>query len=229
MSLYNSSSSWGSISKFFHWGIALLIFIAIILGWIAETREFSVVKINLFIWHESVGITVLFLTVLRFIWKCISQKPGFSQGISETNARLADLGHWGLYGLMFALPVSGWAVISTANIPFSWFWIFQVPLIAEPNEVLQHQSALVHLILFWLFAVILVGHIGMAVLHHVKHQNDVLARMLPRRTVPTLVYAGFGIGILTLVITFTSLIESKIEIKGATNTATVVKSRTDTD
>lgn|GEM_PF-12340 len=182
--LRNTQSNWGSVSKCFHWGIALLIFFAMAIGILAEEWPLSPLKLNLFVWHKTIGITVLILATLRVFWKLANPTPSAPADLSKTNATLANLGHYFLYFLLFAMPISGWILNSAANFPFKLYGIFTFPSITGPSEVLQEQAELVHFVLFLVLLATAVGHGTMAIAHHVKHGNTILTRMLPTQFTP---------------------------------------------
>ncbi|MGH1486483.1 MAG: YceI family protein [Cellvibrionaceae bacterium] len=179
MKLNNSSQSWGFVSQSFHWLIALLIFVALVLGYLAHEMDTSPAKIKLFILHKSIGITILALVILRFAWKMMSRQPSAATHISDTNEKLANLGQLALYGFMFAIPFTGWVVNTAANIPFKWMNLFAVPNLPLIQPTWEYSASLAHWYLSLLLVAALVGHIGMAVLHHIKHGSNVLLRMLP--------------------------------------------------
>ena len=179
MTIKNTNERWGNIAIGFHWLIALLIFLAMVLGWVAVSWPVSPLKLDLFVWHKTLGISILFLAILRLLWKLMNPAPGPAEGITKRNAMLATLGHWVLYFMMIAMPLSGWILNSAANFPFKWFGLFPVPMITETNDLLQHRAELVHLVLFWLLLSTVIGHAIMAVLHHLKHESTILTRMIP--------------------------------------------------
>ena len=88
-----SSSTWNAGARSFHWLIAVLIFVAAALGWLAESAVLSPGKLQLFIWHKSFGITVLALAVLRLAWRLLHRPPEEIEELSATEQRLAGLGH----------------------------------------------------------------------------------------------------------------------------------------
>jgi len=65
MRLRNTSSNWGAIAKLFHWLIALSIIANLGLGYWAEGMALSPTKVEAFYWHKSIGLTVLWLALLR--------------------------------------------------------------------------------------------------------------------------------------------------------------------
>ncbi len=84
-----------------------------------------------------------------------------------------------LYGLIFALPLSGWLMSSAKNFPVSWFSLFQLPDLVAPNEQLFRQMLTLHHLLFAALVVVALLHIAGALKHHFIDRNDVLKRMLP--------------------------------------------------
>ncbi len=178
MSFSNTAMRWGGVAKGFHWLMAVMIVLAIVLGVVAEEMPLSPAKLKVFILHKSVGISILALVILRIVWRVTQKAPGAPTGISALNKKLANLGHFALYGLMLLLPVSGWILNSAADFPFRWFGLFAVPSITSPNEELHELSESIHVFAAWVLLVVFLGHAVMAIKHH-RHGSDVLLRMAP--------------------------------------------------
>ncbi|HSQ79520.1 MAG TPA: cytochrome b [Casimicrobiaceae bacterium] len=176
----NTRDAWGSPVKFLHWAVALLVLAQFPLGWAAVTWRLSPLKLDLFVWHKSIGISILALMVVRLMWRLANQVPALPKTIPAWEGRAARLGHFLLYAMLFAMPLSGWVVNSAANIPFRIFWRVPLPSIGGPDKVIAALSARVHLILFIGLAALLLLHIVAALRHHLTRRNNVLVRMLPR-------------------------------------------------
>lgn len=172
--------SWNSLSKWLHWLVAMLILAAVTLGFLADNVEMSPGKLELFVWHKSVGISVLALMLLRLLWKCCSTAPDDLKALSSFNQRASRAGHWLLYVLAIALPLSGWLLTSAANFPFKWFGLFEVPMIWPQDKLVQNRADIAHAALFWILLVLVVGHVGM-VLKHQRAAVPVLSRMVPAK------------------------------------------------
>jgi cytochrome b561 len=103
------------IAIWLHWLIALFILFNLSLGFVMEglppPARFIVV-----LGHISAGITVLALTIVRIAWRLANPPPPFDEGVSGWERNLAHAVHFGLYALMLAMPLLGWALIS-ANPP----------------------------------------------------------------------------------------------------------------
>jgi len=159
--------------------MAALIFVQIGLGWTAASWRLSPLKLNLFVWHKSLGVLILALVALRILWRLGNPAPGLPADTPRWERRAARLSHALLYALMIAMPVTGWIVNSAANVPFSVFWLVPLPAIVGPSKAVQALAALAHVTLFVLLALVLAAHIGAALRHHYVKRNNVLARMLP--------------------------------------------------
>jgi len=179
VSLRNTENSWGAPAKLFHWAMAVLIFAQIGLGWAAAGWRLSPLKLNLFVWHKSLGMLILALAALRILWRLGSSVPALPADTPLWERRAARCSHVLLYALMIALPVTGWIINSAANVPFSIFWLVPLPAIVGPSKAVEDLAALTHVTLFVLLALVLLAHIGAALRHHYVKRNTVLARMLP--------------------------------------------------
>ena len=179
MKLANSDTSWGTLAKFFHWLVAALIVTQFALGWMAVSWRLSPAKLNLFVWHKSIGMLILALVVLRLLWRLANPTPALPANAPAWERAAAQISHALLYVLMFALPLSGWIINSAAGVPFKIFWQIPLPAIVASDKPTAELAALVHLSLFAMLAALLVLHIVAALRHHLVKRNDLLRRMLP--------------------------------------------------
>ncbi len=178
--LRNTEASWGAVAKFLHWSIAVLIFAQFALGWTAVTWRLSPTKLELFIWHKSIGLLILVLVLLRLLWRWSNPVPRLPATLPAAERLAARASHAALYALMIAQPLSGWVINSAANIPFRVFWWFPLPALTAPDKALEETAKQVHFGLFIALAAIVAVHIAAALRHHYCKRNDVLVRMLPR-------------------------------------------------
>ncbi len=174
-----NDSTWGVIARSFHWLIALLIFGQFVLGWVAEDMRMSPDKFELFVWHKSIGVTVLLLVALRLAWRLRTNPP--QPLASGLELMLARLGHALLYVLMFAVPLSGWWISDTSRIPFRIFWHVPTPDLMEASREASELAAQVHGILTTLLLLLVVLHSVAALRHHFLLRDATLLRMLPLR------------------------------------------------
>ncbi len=196
MASTNTFSSYGSVTKTFHWLTALLIFTALPLGWFANnlaqaiydpsipTTEADIaLATRLFSLHKTVGITVFFVALARILWAMTQTKPGLLNADNKPEAFAAETVHWLLYGSLVLVPLSGWVHHAAAEgfAPILWPFGQNLPFIPKSASVAEVTAAL-----HWLFILILAGslvlHIAGALKHHVVDKDGTLARMLPGRS-----------------------------------------------
>lgn len=179
MSLNNTATHWGSLSKTFHWLIVLLLLGQGILGLTMGDfpRETRGEVIGL---HKSIGITILMLALARLAWVLANGRPGPAPGVSRLQQNLAKAGHVLLYTLLFAIPVSGWLMGSAGGRDTAWFGLFKLPRLIAENEALGEMLSERHEQLFWLLVLVAAGHAGAALYHHLFQRDATLARMLPK-------------------------------------------------
>lgn len=183
MTLKNTADRWGPVSQAFHWLIVLLILGMAIVG----LTMVELPKTPKYFWvytaHKSTGITVLVLVVARLAWRLYAGKPEPVPGTPTWQERIATVTHWMLYGLILAMPLSGWLYDSASGLrPFRWFGLFDMPKLSPPDESLRDASLAVHEWGFWVLVALVVAHAGAAFYHHFFQRDATLIRMLPRRS-----------------------------------------------
>ncbi len=191
------SERYTAVAIVLHWAIAAAIVGNLLLGWwmgdaieTAETQARAIAAIEL---HKSLGLTVLVLSLLRLAWRLIHRPPALPAAMPLWEQWSARAAHWAFYGLMVAIPFSGWLYVSTQwrgqaplNVPTLWFGLFEVPHLFGLNQMARElrqafaESALeTHEFLAWSMALLLVLHVAAALKHYFLNRDAVLAHMLP--------------------------------------------------
>ena len=179
--LRNSPDAWGAVARWLHWLIAALILAQFLIGSIAEEMKLTPTKLDLFVWHKSIGVTVLLLAVLRLAWRLGNAPPALPAGTPQWERRLAAVAHAILYALIFAVPVSGWWVSDASRVPFKAYFAVPMPDFIATDRGLQESAAEVHEALTLALLVLVILHIAAALRHHFLLRDDVLRRMLTGR------------------------------------------------
>lgn len=179
MPLKNSENQYGSVTKSFHWVMALLIFCLLLVGFFMGDLPLNATKLQVYNLHKSFGISVLALAFCRLCWHMISKKPGFIGSLKPWEKKLAAAIHVFLYTLMFAMPLSGWMLSSAAGRPVSFFGLFTLPNLLAANKELAETFKEVHETIAWLIIVTVALHALAALKHHFLDKDQSLRRMLP--------------------------------------------------
>ncbi len=170
-----------------HWFIALAI-IGMIIGGKVMTdmlhqKPPPPIAFDIIQFHKSLGITILLLSLFRLFWRFIHRPPALPQ-MAAWQTGLAHLSHWGFYFMMLAIPLTGWAMVSTSPLKFPTLLFFtqiEWPHLSflvgrtDLHELFEES----HELLANLTILLLVLHIGAALYHHYMLKDTVLRRMMP--------------------------------------------------
>ncbi len=157
MELRDTLDRYGILSRAFHWTIALLIAVAVPLGlWAASIGAQNtdvhqkLLRESVLFWHKSVGLTVLFLSIVRVAWRLRSAAPPLPVELSRVNRVAAKAVHVLLYVLILGLPVTGILLSQAAGFPVSFFGLFSLPVFVHADiavPVLQRPNVLAGILL----------------------------------------------------------------------------------
>jgi cytochrome b561 len=178
MPLKSTETRWGSIAQAIHWLMAVAIIGNGVVGLIMDEMPRGMTKLNTFAIHKSIGLTVLALLILRVSWRLFDRKPT-DEPMPRWQRLAARATHGILYLLMLAIPLSGWIYNSAHGYPLQWFKWFNLPALVEKNQALSDIAGESHEILFWVIVVVLVAHVGGALVHHWLERDNTFLRMLP--------------------------------------------------
>jgi len=209
----NTNTTYGTVTKSFHWLTALLILTTIPIGiWanniagairdpaITTTDAMLIRATFLFSIHKTIGVTIFFVALARIAWAVTHVKPGLLNGDNRPEAWAAETVHWLLYGSLLLVPLSGWIThAAVAGFAPIWWPFGQTLPFVPQSAALAKLSGTTHYILQW----VLVGSIGLhiagALKHHVIDGDATLRRMLPGRVSaqPTHEQPGHGAPLIT--------------------------------
>jgi cytochrome b561 len=162
-----------------HWLIALLMIFLLVFGEDLIEQEYGVQMGPAL--HVSIGITILFLTVLRLMWRLANPPPAYPSGMVWWEKLAAKFTHLLFYVLLIVIPISGWLAIPEfledehlgGNLS-----LFGIPLPIAPSMDLSMDD--VHELASNFTILLLLMHVLAALKHHFINRDDVLRRILPR-------------------------------------------------
>ena len=174
------SQHYTATAKSLHWLIAVLLLGLLGLGFYMQGLPLSPEKLKLYSWHKWAGVTVFLLVIVRLAWRVTHQPPPLPPGMPRVQQWAAHAGHFALYVLMLAIPLSGWLMSSAKGFQTVWFGVLPLPDLVGKDQVLGALLLTVHQVLNLALVVVVIGHVGAALKHHFVDKDDVLTRMLPR-------------------------------------------------
>lgn len=175
MQLRDSAEGYGAVTRWLHWGTAVLIALMLALGWggeaVPEDMEEWLMSV-----HISLGIGVLAVALLRVGWRLVNPRRPKSGSALELKA--SRWVQWLLLALMVALPLSGWLIVSAAGFAPGFFGLFSLPPLVGESEWFHELGEEVHEILPWALVAALGLHVAGALKHHLIDADGTLRRML---------------------------------------------------
>jgi cytochrome b561 len=183
----SQSTRYDPPSQIFHWVTAVVATIAFTLGpggfgRLMRQGVDPATRTDI-VWHESLGIFVLVLTVLRLAWVALRPAPP-RFAMAAWMQRTATLTHGALWALLIALPVTALLALGSEGHPLTLLGgirIDRMPFIADSSVAKLADWGEVHGFLgdalMWLAGL----HAVAAIVHHLALKDGVLASMLPSR------------------------------------------------
>lgn len=175
----DQTQSYTRTAIFLHWLVALGLVGTFAVGFYMEGLPFSPSKLQLYSWHKWAGVSLFAVIVLRLIWRLTHSAPKLPGDMSPAAQFVAHAAHWALYGLMLAIPISGWLMSSAKGVPVVLFGVWPIPDLVAKNADLGDRLQDLHVVLNYTLLVIVIGHVAAALQHHFIKKDAVLARMLP--------------------------------------------------
>ncbi|MEG3182094.1 cytochrome b [Sphingomonas sp. LT1P40] len=177
MAAFPRTDRYDNVAIALHWGIAALVLFNLFLGigHDALPDDWKVMPV-----HKAVGITILFLSIGRLGWRLAHQPVPFDARLKPWEKVLASATHWIFYALLIIVPLTGWMMVSGAEVrrPLTFFGLFDIPYlpVGESAGDFGHEA---HELLGLLMAGLAAIHILAALAHHIVRRDATLTRMIP--------------------------------------------------
>lgn len=181
MQLVNTTQRYGLVAIVLHWLMAALLLVLVGVGLYMVSLPdagFDRTKITLILFHKEFGVLALALAALRLAWRVGNVLPELVEHLPDWQKVTARFVHLCFYGLMSALPVSGWLMSSAAAIPVYVFGVVLPDLIAPDDHSFRALIG-VHKSLSYALIICILIHAAAALRHHFMFKDETLKKMLP--------------------------------------------------
>lgn len=160
-----------------HGLMALLMVAAFLFGNYVAELPLSPAKFQLISYHKWLGVVVLLLVVVRLLLRWRFGAPAMPASMSPAARLAAHAGHAALYGLMLAIPLSGWLMSSAYGFPVVLFGLLPLPDLVAANPALAEQLKGLHGLLNTALLLAVAGHVIAALKHQLIDKDGLLQRM----------------------------------------------------
>lgn len=175
--LRNTSASYGSLTRAFHWIMGLIILTLVGVGFTMTSLDPSDQKWFLYGLHKAFGVMILSLIPLRIFWRLMNPQPPLPKTVPQWQNKAANLNVTFLYFCMLSMPLSGFIMSSFGGHPIAIFGLFTIEPFFQKHEI-AGLSHTVHEYLAWGVAISVGLHILGALHHHFALRDNVLRRMI---------------------------------------------------
>ncbi|MFO1136198.1 MAG: cytochrome b/b6 domain-containing protein [Rhodoblastus sp.] len=161
-----------------HWIAAICIFGLVPAGFLISRLDEGPLQETVSATHQSIGLLVLFLTLLRLALRVAGRMPPPYEALTPFERVASRVTHFSLYVLLIVSPVVGWLGVNAYGEDVSFFGLFKLPTLISKNEDFSDEIFAVHLACGILIILAVVAHVVAAFVHNVR-DDGVMERMLP--------------------------------------------------
>jgi cytochrome b561 len=165
-------------AKMIHWIIAISVIGMFILGlWMVDLGYYDPWRKDAPEIHKSIGMILFVLMAFRLFWRWVKGTPEPLASHSKFEKTASHLTHFGLYGLLFAIMLTGYLISTADGRPVSVFGVVDVPAAGSLFNNQEDIAGLVHYILAITVIALAALHALAALKHHFIDKDDTLRRM----------------------------------------------------
>src|SRR5216684_52665 len=133
-SILQGQASYGAAARSFHWLTVALLLVIIPIVLVMGDLPRGIVQNTFFVTHESLGLTVLALTLARFLWR-LGHPPPPSRDLNWLERSASAGVHALLYAVLIITPVTGYLFVTCSDINFSNVSLLYVPSLGKHEKV----------------------------------------------------------------------------------------------
>ena len=164
-----------------HWITVLLVLFQAYLGFRFGLSEPGPGRDNVFVWHKTVGVVILLLTLGRLTYRLKNPPPPFPPELPAWERFAAVWNHRLFYFLLIAMPIVGFISVSGfADGPTTpLVGGIMVPVIPGISKETGEMAGDIHAMSAFLLIALILLHVGAALKHQFVDRWRGSARMPP--------------------------------------------------
>ena len=163
------------LARVLHWSMALAILAMLFVGaGMVVSLQYRAQLLDL---HRPLGIAILLLAIVRLVNRLSRPTPALPGDLPAIQKFAAHASHWLLYGLMLAMPLIGWAMLSAGGYPIPMFGVVHLPAIVPHSPEVYGMLRPLHGILAYVLFATILAHLGAALFHAWVRRDEVFGQM----------------------------------------------------
>lgn len=168
MPIKSSPHRYGAMAAAIHWLTALAVILLLVSGQIMGGPNMATILPV----HVSLGIVVGVLTLFRIVWwLAFDKKPAPVGGTTKAQHLAAQIVHYGLYAAILIMVASGIAMVALSGAAPAIFGGGRLPNFSTLAPFGAHG------LVSKLLLLLVIGHIGAALWHHLVKRDGLIGRM----------------------------------------------------
>jgi len=177
MGVRNTDAAYGSLARFLHWSMAIVILASLALIEFADVApRGSATRAALRDWHAQTGLVVLAMVWFRLGWRLAGHEPAIAPAPAPWQRTAAHLVAWAFYALMIVVPILG-VVMMQADGKTVTLLGATLPSLASVDKAWAHELEDVHEWLGNAMMVLIALHVAATLFHSKVLRDNTLARM----------------------------------------------------
>lgn len=164
-------------ARLLHWVMAVLLLAMLLIGagMVSTVSDWHRVLESV---HRPLGALIWLLVVVRLAVRLRNPPPPLSPDLHPLQRLAALASHWLLYGLIFALPLVGWAMLSAGGFPVMLGDSLRLPSILPADTAVYAFLRVLHRWLAYALMATILVHVAAAMHHACVRRDGVLRSMV---------------------------------------------------
>ena len=166
------------LQRLLHWLMAICVIAMLFIG-VGMVSTLMPKYLPLMTIHKTLGIAILILALLRLALRLRVGAPSLPTDLPAPMKLAAHLSHYALYGLMIAMPLLGWAMLSAAEYPVVLYGRKFLPAILPQSDSVHTLLWNAHYYLAFAFFALVLLHMAAALFHALVRRDGVFETIAP--------------------------------------------------
>src|SRR5271154_7296240 len=166
------------LQRLLHWLMAVCILAMLFIG-VGMVSTVTPKYLTLIQIHKPLGIAILVLALIRLALRFTYGSPALPADLPEPIKLGAELSQYAFYGLMIAMPLIGWGMLSAAEYPVVLFGGVHLPSILPVSPSLHTLLWHAHYYLAFAFFGLILMHVAAILFHKLIRNDGIFETMAP--------------------------------------------------